>query len=208
MEFFFIQSRIPLRIMSTRRSNASKWGSQSTGATGSFFNDSRIAADNGFGPFWKLSTTTEKGEKYSLNSDKNSHSMPMPTENEIWLFSWKKVLTYFKRIWSVDNLIMQHCNTEENERKIDFKNNSMGVVVYSILPAILELRWLIHHETVYQNLCHDHNVRWTCYYRTLCRTMSRKPKMVIINICTWNGIEWGLMTRNTGSPVCFSFWTF
>lgn len=82
--------------MSTRRSNASKWGSQSTGATGSLLNDSRIADDNGFGPFWKLKT--EKEEKYYyrifIQFRKFSFNSSVDCDNEkdmIVQCSWKMV---------------------------------------------------------------------------------------------------------------------
>lgn len=52
--FFFRQSRTPCRMMTMRRSKASKCGSHSTGEIGSFCRDSRIACDNGFALLWNL----------------------------------------------------------------------------------------------------------------------------------------------------------
>lgn len=89
--FFFRQSLIPCRIMTIRLSRASKWGSQRTGAMGSFSNDSRITCDSGFALLWNLKVGVGSGKQRDNRATTN--------------------YTYFRRTSSVDPRMRQHCRT-------------------------------------------------------------------------------------------------
>lgn len=119
-----MQSRIPFKMMATRRSTATKCGSHSTGATGSFAIDSRINCDSGFGPFWKLKWN--KGF-YHCNYLYIPYTMilchcPLPSSfvdnwncRRNYLIDFDQItcpkLTYVNSVRSVDARIMQHCKT-------------------------------------------------------------------------------------------------
>lgn len=117
--FLLMQSRIPFKIMVTRRSSATKCGSHSTGATGSFANDSRINCDIGFGPFWKLKWNEKILSLIDIMIFCHCPFSLLSVDNwNCWrnfLIDFDQItcpkLTYVNSVRSVDARIMQHCKT-------------------------------------------------------------------------------------------------